>query len=280
MVMLNDLDRFHLVMDVIDRVPGLGERAAHLRQEMVDERLRHRAYTREHGDDPPEVRDWTWPGERARRRLGAQPVRVLVVNAGSSSLKLRVLGGDDATLAARELAGSARRRSTRASCARRSRTALGAADAVGHRIVHGGERFREPVVIDGEVESRPARAGRAGAAAPAQVARRARRGRARRCPACRPSPASTPPSTPRCRAAAATYALPARWRERWGLRRYGFHGLSHAWVARRAPRAARRARRRPADRQLPPGRRCFAVRDRRRTLASTRRWASRRSRAW
>ena len=61
MVMLNDLDRFHLVMDVIDRVPGLGARAAHLRQEMVDERLRHRAYTREFGDDPPDVRDWTWP---------------------------------------------------------------------------------------------------------------------------------------------------------------------------------------------------------------------------
>ena len=62
MVMLNDLDRFHLVMDVIDRMPGLGERAAGLRQRMEDERLRHRAYTREHGDDPSDVRDWTWPG--------------------------------------------------------------------------------------------------------------------------------------------------------------------------------------------------------------------------
>lgn len=61
MVMLNDMDRFHLVMDVIDRVPGLGTRAATLRQHMADERLRHRAYTREHGDDPPDVRDWTWP---------------------------------------------------------------------------------------------------------------------------------------------------------------------------------------------------------------------------
>ena len=60
-VMLNDMDRFHLVMDVIDRVPGLGSRAAHLRQRMVDERLRHRAYTREVGDDMPDVRDWTWP---------------------------------------------------------------------------------------------------------------------------------------------------------------------------------------------------------------------------
>jgi xylulose-5-phosphate/fructose-6-phosphate phosphoketolase len=62
MVMLNDLDRFHLVMDVIDRVPGLGQRAATLRQHMSDERLRHRAYTREFGDDAPDVRDWVWPG--------------------------------------------------------------------------------------------------------------------------------------------------------------------------------------------------------------------------
>jgi xylulose-5-phosphate/fructose-6-phosphate phosphoketolase len=59
--MLNDLDRFHLVMDVIDRVPGLGVRAAGLRQEMEDTRLRARAYTREHGEDVPEIRDWIWP---------------------------------------------------------------------------------------------------------------------------------------------------------------------------------------------------------------------------
>ncbi len=62
MVMLNDLDRFHLVIDVIDRVPGLDEPAAHLRQAMVDARLTHRAYTREVGDDAPDVRDWTWGG--------------------------------------------------------------------------------------------------------------------------------------------------------------------------------------------------------------------------
>ncbi|HEX8101689.1 MAG TPA: phosphoketolase family protein [Solirubrobacteraceae bacterium] len=62
MVMLNDMDRFHLVMDVIDRVPGLGERHAALRQAMVDARLRARAYTREVGDDAPDVRDWVWPG--------------------------------------------------------------------------------------------------------------------------------------------------------------------------------------------------------------------------
>jgi xylulose-5-phosphate/fructose-6-phosphate phosphoketolase len=61
MAMLNDLDRFHLVMDVIDRVPGLAGRAARLRQEMEDTRLRCRAYTREHGEDDPAVRDWVWP---------------------------------------------------------------------------------------------------------------------------------------------------------------------------------------------------------------------------
>jgi xylulose-5-phosphate/fructose-6-phosphate phosphoketolase len=61
MVMLNDLDRFHLVIDVIDRVPGLAEIAAGLRQDMIDERLRCRAWTREHGEDHPDVRDWTWP---------------------------------------------------------------------------------------------------------------------------------------------------------------------------------------------------------------------------
>jgi xylulose-5-phosphate/fructose-6-phosphate phosphoketolase len=62
MVVMNDMDRFHLVMDVIDRVPGLGDRAAWLRQQMTDARTRHRAYIREHGEDLPEVRDWTWPG--------------------------------------------------------------------------------------------------------------------------------------------------------------------------------------------------------------------------
>jgi xylulose-5-phosphate/fructose-6-phosphate phosphoketolase len=60
MVMLNDLDRFHLITDVIDRVPTLGSHAAAFRQEMVDTRLRARAYTREHGVDPPEIGEWSW----------------------------------------------------------------------------------------------------------------------------------------------------------------------------------------------------------------------------
>jgi xylulose-5-phosphate/fructose-6-phosphate phosphoketolase len=61
MVMMNDLDRFHLVMDVIDRVPSLGSRAATLRQQMVDARLAARAYTREHGEDDPAITGWVWP---------------------------------------------------------------------------------------------------------------------------------------------------------------------------------------------------------------------------
>jgi xylulose-5-phosphate/fructose-6-phosphate phosphoketolase len=75
MVMLNDMDRFHLVIDVIDRVPGLGERQADLRQRMVDERLRHRAYTREVGDDAPDVRDWVWPGDRPPAEAGTEAQR-------------------------------------------------------------------------------------------------------------------------------------------------------------------------------------------------------------
>jgi xylulose-5-phosphate/fructose-6-phosphate phosphoketolase len=61
MVMLNDLDRFHLVIDVVDRVPGLGDSAAHLRQEMEQRRLAARAYTRANGEDDPEISNWTWP---------------------------------------------------------------------------------------------------------------------------------------------------------------------------------------------------------------------------
>ncbi len=62
MVVMNDMDRFHLVMDVIARVPGLGQRAAYLHQHMLDKRTEHKAWTRTHGEDLPEVRDWVWPG--------------------------------------------------------------------------------------------------------------------------------------------------------------------------------------------------------------------------
>ncbi|WNG90756.1 phosphoketolase [Mycobacterium sp. ITM-2016-00318] len=66
MVMLNDLDRFHLVMDVIDRVGGLATKAASLRQRMADARLAARRYTREHGEDDPAISDWTWDADYRR----------------------------------------------------------------------------------------------------------------------------------------------------------------------------------------------------------------------
>ncbi|MEX1295731.1 MAG: phosphoketolase family protein [Candidatus Limnocylindrales bacterium] len=61
MVMRNDLDRFHLVMDVIDRVPGLSSRAGSLRRRMADERARAREHARRHGEDPTDISEWTWP---------------------------------------------------------------------------------------------------------------------------------------------------------------------------------------------------------------------------
>jgi xylulose-5-phosphate/fructose-6-phosphate phosphoketolase len=64
MVVLNDLDRFHLVMDVIDRVPKLGSLAAHTRQAMQDKRVEHKSYIAKYGDDQPEIRDWKWDATR------------------------------------------------------------------------------------------------------------------------------------------------------------------------------------------------------------------------
>ena len=80
MVMLNDLDRYHLVMDVIDRVPGLGARAGLLRQQMQDARLRARQYTRDHGEDIPAVTDWVWAGNDA----AAAAVRTLDTTGGDN----------------------------------------------------------------------------------------------------------------------------------------------------------------------------------------------------
>jgi acetate kinase len=160
-------------------------------------------------------------------------VRVLTVNAGSSSLKLALLDGDDVLLAQHEL--PAGRAGIDAASLRRALDAgLGEADAVGHRIVHGGGRFHAAARIDSDVEmalreltelaplhqpSSLAALDAVGAALP-------------RLPAVACFDTAFHATLP---LAAATYALPARWRERWGLRRYGFHGLSHAWVARRVP---------------------------------------------
>jgi xylulose-5-phosphate/fructose-6-phosphate phosphoketolase len=84
MVMLNDLDRYHLVMDVIDWVPGLRSRAAELRQDMNDARLRARQWTRQHGEDIPEVRDWVWPGAQGVEGVDRDAISATAATGGDN----------------------------------------------------------------------------------------------------------------------------------------------------------------------------------------------------
>jgi acetate kinase len=158
-------------------------------------------------------------------------VRVLVVNAGSSSLKLRLLGPGDDVEAEHDLPPG-------------DGAALDAAladvpvpDAVGHRVVHGGARFRDAVPIDDDVVSALGElTDLAPLHQPAALAGIAAVARALPdVPAVACFDTAFHATLP---AAAATYALPRAWRERFGLRRFGFHGLSHSYASRRA--AARR----------------------------------------
>jgi acetate kinase len=165
-------------------------------------------------------------------------VHVLVVNAGSSSLKLALLDDDDATIDSRELEAP-RAQVDLGQLRAALDSPLSEADAVGHRIVHGGELFREAVRIDAEVERglrelvdlAPLHQPKGLAALDAVTQLLPK------LPAVACFDTAFHANLP---AAAATYALPAAWRERWRLRRYGFHGLSHAWVARRTPELLQR----------------------------------------
>jgi acetate kinase len=157
-------------------------------------------------------------------------VRILVVNAGSSSVKLRLLGDDDELLEEHDLDAPAAHVDREALKA----TLAGAvADAVGHRIVHGGTRFRDPVRVDaGVVDALEELTDLAPLHQPKSLAALAAVSEALPgVPAVACFDTAFHATLP---SAAATYALPAEWRERWGLRRYGFHGLSHAYASRRA----------------------------------------------
>jgi acetate kinase len=165
-------------------------------------------------------------------------VRILVVNAGSSSLKLRLLADGD------EVAGSADLPApggeTDAAAVRVAVDSLRPVDAVGHRIVHGGSEFSGPVRLDEDVEARlealtdlaPLHQPKALAALAAVSA--ALPG----VPAVACFDTAFHATMP---AAASTYALPWEWRQRWDLRRFGFHGLSHAYASRRAAEILGRA---------------------------------------
>ncbi len=152
-------------------------------------------------------------------------MRVLVVNAGSSSLKLRVVDDEDTVVARADLGADGDVAGALGE--------LGTFDAAGHRIVHGGAHVRAPARIDDAVRRA---LGAAADLAPlhAPPALRALDAVA----AARPDvPAVACPDTAfhaGLPAAAATYPLPREWRDRLGVRRFGFHGLSHAWVARQA----------------------------------------------
>lgn len=157
-------------------------------------------------------------------------MRVLVVNAGSSSLKLALLDETDEVVDSTLLdrwSGEDETADIEAFVAR-----LPGVDAVGHRIVHGGGRFTGPTRLDKEIRDEIA-------------------GLAELAPLHQPrgvagidAVGTVLPGVPAVACfdtafhhdlplAAATYALPKEWNERWGLRRYGFHGLSHAHIARR-----------------------------------------------
>jgi len=174
-----------------------------------------------------------------------QLIRVLVVNAGSSSLKLRVLGGtsaaEDAVTAAADLpaVGGSVSGGADAASIEAAMSSFGPIDAVGHRVVHGGTKYAEPVLVTEEVrrdletlaDLAPLHQPKSLAAldAVSEVLPEV--------PAVACFDTAFHATIP---AAAATFALPAEWRTRWMLRRFGFHGLSHAYVSRRAAELAGR----------------------------------------
>jgi acetate kinase len=163
-------------------------------------------------------------------KSAAGALSVLVVNAGSSSLKLRLL--DAADLIAGSVDLPAPRGIAEAKDIRRALGDLGSPDAVGHRIVHGGSQFLGPVRVSGEVVRKlEALSDLAPLHQPKSLAALA-------------AVSDVLPDVPAVAcfdtafhagipAAASTYALPLEWRKRWDLRRFGFHGLSHGYVARR-----------------------------------------------
>jgi acetate kinase len=154
---------------------------------------------------------------------------VLVVNAGSSSLKLRVLGPDDEVLAASDLPATDEFESALSGFLEEAPEP----DAGGHRVVHGGAEFPRALRVDGDVEESLERLADLAPLhnPPALRAIHALRGLRPNLPAVACFDTAFHSTLP---PAAAAYALPADWVERWPLRRFGFHGLSHAYAARRA----------------------------------------------
>jgi acetate kinase len=158
-------------------------------------------------------------------------MRILVVNAGSSSLKLRVLDGSDTVAGTADL--PALQGASDVAALKEALAGFGQVDVVGHRVVHGGTMFSAPVVVDASVRKRlEALTDLAPLHQPKSLeALDAVSAVLGPVPAVACFDTAFHASIPD---AAATYALPAEWRQRWTLRKYGFHGLSHSFVSRRA----------------------------------------------
>lgn len=166
-----------------------------------------------------------------REAPAADPRRILVVNAGSSSLKLRVLDARDALVGSADLPAPTGPHDTAATAA--AIASFGPIDAVGHRIVHGGELYSGPVLVNREVEANlNALIDLAPLHQPKSLtAMTAVTSILPDVPAVACFDTAFHAGMP---AAATTYAIPVEWRKRWALRKYGFHGLSHAYAAGRA----------------------------------------------
>lgn len=158
-------------------------------------------------------------------------MRVLVVNAGSSSLKLGVVDGDGAVLASESLAARGGHWDPRELS--RALEGVPEVDAVGHRVVHGGGEFVDPVRLDASVVER-LRAWGSLAPLHQPKALEAIEAVGRALPGCAAVACFDTAFHADLPEVASAYAVPERWRREWGVRRYGFHGLSHAYVSRRA----------------------------------------------
>ena len=187
-------------------------------------------------------------------------MRVLVVNAGSSSLKLSLLDDDDQLAGAKELTAHGGQFDADEVARELDQLDAGTADAVGHRVVHGGSEFTGPVRLDAAVRGQldqltdlaplhqPKSLAGIGAVSQALPKLPA--------VACFDTAFHTtmPP-------AASTYALPEAWRRRWQIKRYGFHGLSHAYATRRVSQLTGRTPPRLVVCHLGSGASLAAVRD-------------------
>ena len=158
-------------------------------------------------------------------------MRILVVNAGSSSLKLSVIDEPDRTLGSETIDAPVGRLGE--SALREAISRSGPVEAVGHRIVHGGTELTQPVLVDRDLVRRlEALTDLAPLHQPKSL--RGLEVVSRLLPGVPAVACFDTAFHARIPTAAATYALPAQWRHRWNLRRFGFHGLSHAYASRRA----------------------------------------------